>query len=56
MARTFRILPRHLKAAAGPSPEPEGYDFEPGTELVSIPATTEVEIFSYRSLSSSEAL
>lgn len=43
VARTFRILPKRLKAAAGPSSEPEGDDFEPEMELISIPATTNVE-------------
>jgi len=36
-------LPKHLKAAAGPSPDPEGYDYEPGMELVPIPEDTKVE-------------
>jgi hypothetical protein len=35
-------LPRHLKAAAGPSPDPEEYDYEPGMELVPIPEDTKV--------------
>jgi hypothetical protein len=43
VARTFRIMPKRLKAAAGPSPEPEPDDFEPEMELISIPATTNVE-------------
>ena len=45
VARTFRIWPKRLKAAAGPSPdpEPEEDDFEPVTELLSIPAATNVE-------------
>jgi len=36
-------LPKHLKAAAGPSPDPEGYNYEPGMELVSITEDTKVE-------------
>ncbi|KAF8477776.1 thioredoxin-like protein [Russula ochroleuca] len=40
VARTFRILPKHLKAAAGPSSDPDGYDCEPDLEVVSIPATS----------------
>jgi hypothetical protein len=36
-------MPERLKAAAGPSREPEGDDFEPETELLSIPAITNVE-------------
>jgi hypothetical protein len=42
VAQTFRILPKHLKAAAGPS-EPEGYDCDTEAELLSIPAITKVE-------------
>ena len=42
VARTFRILPKHLKAAAGPSSDPGGYDCEPDVEVVSIPATPKV--------------
>jgi hypothetical protein len=43
VARTFRIFPKHLKAAAGPSPGPDGYDSEPDLEVVSIPATSKVK-------------
>jgi hypothetical protein len=43
VARTFRILPRHLKAAAGPSPDQDGYDFEPDIDVVSISATPKVK-------------
>ena len=43
VARTFRILPKRLKAAAGPSPSPERDDFEPEIELITIPAATNVE-------------
>ena len=41
-ARSFRIFPRHLKAAAGPYPDPGAYDYNSSTELLSIPATTKV--------------
>jgi hypothetical protein len=37
-------LPKNLKAAAGPSPDPDGYDGEPDIEAVSIPAAPEVYI------------
>jgi hypothetical protein len=43
VARSFWILPKHLKAAAGPSQNPGGYDRDPGTELISIPAVTQVK-------------
>jgi hypothetical protein len=36
-------LPRQLKAAAGPSPDPEEYNYEPGMELISITEETKVE-------------
>ena len=36
--RSFWILPRRLEAAAGPSSDPGGYDYDPETEVVSIPA------------------
>ena len=41
VARSFWPLPKHLKAAAGPSPGPRGYDSDchPNTELVSTPNT-----------------
>ncbi|KAI9447463.1 hypothetical protein H4582DRAFT_1894038 [Lactarius indigo] len=39
VARKFVILPRGLKAAAGPSPE--GHDYEPDVELLSTPAAPE---------------
>jgi len=41
VARTLRILPKHLKAAAGPSLGPEEDDCEPGVELVSIPSVAQ---------------
>jgi hypothetical protein len=44
-------LPRRLKAAAGPSPDPRGYDCDPDTEVISIPAATEVKDSSIRLLS-----
>ncbi|KAI0280168.1 hypothetical protein BGY98DRAFT_347764 [Russula aff. rugulosa BPL654] len=41
VARSFWKLPRHrLKAAAGPSPDPDGYDCDPDMEVISIPAIT----------------
>ena len=43
VTRAFRILPKHLKAAAGPSPDPDGYEFEPDLEVISIPATSKVK-------------
>jgi hypothetical protein len=43
VTRTFRILPKQLKAAADPSPDPDSYDFEPEIEVVSIPATSKVK-------------
>jgi hypothetical protein len=43
VTRAFKILPKHLKAAAGPSPDPDGYDCEPDLEVISIPATSKVE-------------
>ena len=42
VARTFWKLPKHIKAAAGPSPDLDEYDYEPGMEVVSIPATPKV--------------
>ena len=42
VARTLRILPKHLEAAADSLPGPEGHDSEPDNELISIPATTKV--------------
>jgi hypothetical protein len=44
VSRTFWILPRRLKAAAGPSRDPDGYDCDPDTEVISIPAITNVKI------------
>jgi hypothetical protein len=43
VARTFKILPKHLKAAAGPSPDLDDYDLEPEIDVVSIPATSKVK-------------
>ncbi|KAN0116119.1 hypothetical protein V8E52_006176 [Russula decolorans] len=40
VARSFWILPRRLKAAAGPSSDSGGYDCDPDMEVISIPATT----------------
>lgn len=37
VTRKFKIFPR-LKGAAGPNPDPEGYDEEPDMELISVPA------------------
>ena len=42
VARTFRILPKHLKAAGSPPPDSDGYDSEPDVEAVSIAATPKV--------------
>jgi hypothetical protein len=39
----FWILPRRLKAAAGSLPDPGGYDYDPDTEVISIPANTKVK-------------
>ena len=36
------ILPRGLKAAAGPNPDPKGDDYEPDVELTFSPAVPEV--------------
>ena len=43
VARTFRILPKHLKAAGGPSPDSDDYDSEPDIEAVSIAASSKVK-------------
>ncbi|KAH9054245.1 hypothetical protein EDB87DRAFT_1647513, partial [Lactarius vividus] len=45
VARKYKIFPR-LKGAAGPNPDPEGYDEEPDTEieLVPVPAVPEVTL------------
>jgi hypothetical protein len=45
VTRTFKFLPKRLIGAAGPSTEPGGYDSEPDTEIMSIPATTKVNEF-----------
>ena len=42
VARSFWILPRRLKAAAGPSPDPGGYDCDPDPGVISIPEVTKV--------------
>ena len=44
VARTFRILPKHLKAAGSPPPDSDGYGSEPDVEAVSIAATPKVRI------------
>ncbi|KAH9174151.1 hypothetical protein EDB89DRAFT_1884328, partial [Lactarius sanguifluus] len=41
VTRKLRILPPRLKGAAGPNPDPEGYDEEPDVELVQIPSVPE---------------
>ncbi|KAH9040352.1 hypothetical protein EDB85DRAFT_130624 [Lactarius pseudohatsudake] len=41
VTRKFRILPPRLKGAAGPNPDPEGYDEEPDMELIPIPSVPE---------------
>ena len=38
------ILPRGLKAATGPNPDPKGDDCAPDAELMSIQAVPEVNI------------
>ena len=43
--RAFRIFPKQLKAAAGPSQEPDGYDRDPDIEVTSIPATSKVKVY-----------
>jgi hypothetical protein len=43
VVRSLRILPKRLKAAAGPSADPGGYDHDPDTEVISIPADTQVK-------------
>jgi hypothetical protein len=45
VTRRFVILPRGLKAAAGPNPDPKGYDSEPDVELTSTQAIPEVNHF-----------
>lgn len=47
-------MPKHLKAAAGPSPDLGGDDFEADFELLSIPMINQVRDFFYSSRSSSE--
>jgi hypothetical protein len=42
VARSFWILPRRLKAAAGPSTDLGGNDCDPDREVISIPAITKV--------------
>ncbi|KAI0281878.1 hypothetical protein BC826DRAFT_1067562 [Russula brevipes] len=44
VARTLRILPKHLKAAAGPTPDSGDHGREPDAEPVSIPAIQITEI------------
>ena len=44
------ILPRGLRAAAGPNPDPKGDDCEPDAELMSIQAVPEVNILSWNFL------
>ena len=43
VARSKWILPKRLKAAAGPSPDPGGYDSDSDTEVISIPGVTQVK-------------
>ena len=43
MTRKYKIFPR-LKGAAGPNPDPEGYDEEPDMEVISVPAVPEVTL------------
>jgi hypothetical protein len=44
VARSFWILPRRLKAAAGPSRDPGRYDRDPDLEVLSIPANTVTKV------------
>ncbi|KAI9428700.1 caspase domain-containing protein [Lactarius indigo] len=39
--RKFKIFPPRLRAAAGPNPDPKGYDEEPDAELIPIPTVPE---------------
>ena len=43
VARTLRILLKHLKAAAEPPPDADGDDDEPYMELVLLPNVTKVK-------------
>ena len=43
VARSKWILPKRLKAAAGPSSDPGGYDSDSDTEVISIPGITQVK-------------
>lgn len=43
--RTFKILPKQLKAAAGSSSGPDEDNSEPELELTSIPTIAEVVLF-----------
>jgi len=45
VTRKLKILPRALKAAAGPNPDPKGSDEEPDMELIAIATITEVKYF-----------
>ena len=36
-------MPRRLEAAAGPSSDPGGYDYGPDTEVISMPANSQVK-------------
>ncbi|KAI0248894.1 hypothetical protein BJV78DRAFT_1232297 [Lactifluus subvellereus] len=40
VTRLLKILPRQLRGAAEHAPDPDGYDCEPDTELISIPPMT----------------
>jgi len=51
VAPSLWFLPKRLKAAAGPSPDPGGYDRDPDKELISIPSITQVKNFVRISLS-----
>ncbi|KAH8983986.1 hypothetical protein EDB86DRAFT_168552 [Lactarius hatsudake] len=41
VTRKLRILPPKLRGAAGPNPDPEGYNEEPDLELIPIPLVSE---------------
>ena len=43
VVRSFWLLPKQIKAAAGPSPDPEGHDYDPSMGIVSVPAITKVK-------------
>jgi len=44
VTHVFNLFPKRLRAAAGPSQGPEGYDCEPDKEVISIPAAATVTV------------